>query len=324
MITKVRVKNFKCFGESGGDFELAPLTFLFGDNSAGKSTVLQALDFCLSGSKRSVSDGLAGLADGNSGGPQIDFAQHVYRHDTTRRMELEVRCTLEGGITKSAQATFCMDGGGPSDPGDWAVVRAAVQQFRHVAAPRPAAASFDNVSSLARLSRMKSVSPQKVNELLKQLEVDYEFIAEDQLRDTVFDLVLPIRHVGTGIDHLVNNLQQLVEMTSGTILALEEPESHLHPRQLGPFTKIITERVAAEKGSQVIVECHSDLMLFQLMNLVANGDVRCPEDVRIYYIRRQEGGSVLYPVTIFQNGDVEGWPGKLFPWRSELLSEVFQ
>ena len=41
MLTRIRLENFKSWREL--DMELAPLTLLFGTNSSGKSSVLQAL-----------------------------------------------------------------------------------------------------------------------------------------------------------------------------------------------------------------------------------------------------------------------------------------
>lgn len=40
----IYLRNFKCFGDAGQYVPLAPLTLLFGPNSAGKSAVFQALD----------------------------------------------------------------------------------------------------------------------------------------------------------------------------------------------------------------------------------------------------------------------------------------
>jgi len=42
MLTKLRIKNFKCLRDTG-DLEIRPLTFLVGPNSSGKSSVLQML-----------------------------------------------------------------------------------------------------------------------------------------------------------------------------------------------------------------------------------------------------------------------------------------
>lgn len=42
MLTKLRIKNFKCLQDTG-DLDIRPLTFLVGPNSSGKSSVLQML-----------------------------------------------------------------------------------------------------------------------------------------------------------------------------------------------------------------------------------------------------------------------------------------
>ncbi len=42
MLTKIRIKNFKCFQDTG-ELDIRPLTFLVGPNSSGKSSLLKAL-----------------------------------------------------------------------------------------------------------------------------------------------------------------------------------------------------------------------------------------------------------------------------------------
>lgn len=44
MITKISIENFKCFGERV-EIPIRPLTLLFGANSAGKSTIIQAIHY---------------------------------------------------------------------------------------------------------------------------------------------------------------------------------------------------------------------------------------------------------------------------------------
>jgi AAA15 family ATPase/GTPase len=44
-IKSVTIKNFKGIGESEVRIDLKPITLLFGANSAGKSTILHALQF---------------------------------------------------------------------------------------------------------------------------------------------------------------------------------------------------------------------------------------------------------------------------------------
>ncbi len=43
MLTAMRIRNFKSFGPDGDWFPMGPLTLILGENSSGKSTILQAL-----------------------------------------------------------------------------------------------------------------------------------------------------------------------------------------------------------------------------------------------------------------------------------------
>src|SRR5690606_16394738 len=45
MIKKLEIKNFKGIGDPGVEVEFKPITLLFGPNSAGKSTIIQALHY---------------------------------------------------------------------------------------------------------------------------------------------------------------------------------------------------------------------------------------------------------------------------------------
>ncbi len=45
MITKIYIENFKGIGSPGVEIELKPITLLFGANSAGKSTIIQAMHY---------------------------------------------------------------------------------------------------------------------------------------------------------------------------------------------------------------------------------------------------------------------------------------
>ncbi len=86
MITRIELENFKGIAERVG-IDLRPITLLFGANSAGKSTVLHALQY-----------GLEVLASGNAnadrtrlGGAVIDlggFASLIHGHNLQRRIGL--------------------------------------------------------------------------------------------------------------------------------------------------------------------------------------------------------------------------------------------
>ena len=93
MLTRARIKNFKAWRDTG-DIRLAPLTVIFGGNSAGKSSLghlLLALKqtALLSDRKRSLH-----LGDPNSLIDLGTFADCLYGHDTSNKLEFSLQWKL--------------------------------------------------------------------------------------------------------------------------------------------------------------------------------------------------------------------------------------
>jgi AAA15 family ATPase/GTPase len=82
MITAIEIENFKAIGERVR-VELKPLTLLFGPNSAGKSTIVQAIHYAREILVRSSID----PDRTESGGKSVDlggFRQFVHDHDDSK------------------------------------------------------------------------------------------------------------------------------------------------------------------------------------------------------------------------------------------------
>src|SRR5574344_180140 len=79
MIKRVQIKNFKCYGDPGVDFTLKRVNFIFGDNSAGKSTFLQMIRMALNHDTDRINQ---------------DFARCVFCGDAER--EIKMRITALG------------------------------------------------------------------------------------------------------------------------------------------------------------------------------------------------------------------------------------
>lgn len=84
MIKRIQIKNFKCYGEPGVDFSLKRINFIFGDNSAGKSTFLQLIRMVLNGEEQRIDE---------------NFNSLVFKGDVSR--EIKMRITAMG--TKDMQ-----------------------------------------------------------------------------------------------------------------------------------------------------------------------------------------------------------------------------
>ena len=93
MITGISIENFKGIGERV-DIELRPITLLFGANSAGKSTVLHALQYAahvLSGADMDVRSMGNGQGTADLGG----FQNLVHNHDLNNEVKVGFRIGLK-------------------------------------------------------------------------------------------------------------------------------------------------------------------------------------------------------------------------------------
>ena len=94
LITGVEIENFKGIGRPVR-IELRPITLLFGNNSAGKSTVLHALCYA----HEILSRGNVDARETSLGGDRIDlggFRRFVHAHDQRQEVRLRVDLSLEG------------------------------------------------------------------------------------------------------------------------------------------------------------------------------------------------------------------------------------
>lgn len=96
MIYAVEIENFK--GVSARQrVEFRPVTLLFGPNSAGKSTVFQALLYL----QEVLSTGVADVDRTELGGQAVDlggFARLIHQHDVRKTMRLRVEFATAGGL----------------------------------------------------------------------------------------------------------------------------------------------------------------------------------------------------------------------------------
>ena len=90
-------------------------------------------------------------------------------------------------------------------------------------------------------------------------------------------------NVGFGYSHVLPIIIQVLLAKPNSIVILENPEAHLHPRGQAEIGKLIAETVA--RGVQVFVETHSDHVINGIRVAVKKCIVK-PEDVNIAFFER--------------------------------------
>ncbi len=127
-------------------------------------------------------------------------------------------------------------------------------------------------------------------------------------------------NVGFGISYTLPIIVAALASTPGTIILIENPEAHLHPKGQVKMGQLLG--LAASGGVQVVIETHSDHVLNGI-RLAVHGGKLDPKDVQLHYFQRQnkEGQAVTEVISpkIDRNGRIDRWPDGFFDeWDNSL------
>lgn len=127
-------------------------------------------------------------------------------------------------------------------------------------------------------------------------------------------------NVGFGISYTLPLLVIVLASPPGTLIILENPEAHLHPKGQSKMGELLA--LAASCGVQVVIETHSDHVLNGIRRVVHGGKLD-PQDVQLHYFERKEkeGQAVTEVVSprIDRNGRIDQWPDGFFDeWDKSL------
>lgn len=131
-------------------------------------------------------------------------------------------------------------------------------------------------------------------------------------------------NVGFGISYTLPVLVALLSSEPGSLVILENPEAHLHPRGQVKMGELIARAAAA--GIQVLVETHSDHVLNGIRVAVKTGIVE-PEKVALHFFQRPEdddgtqGVEVVTP-ELDSDGRIDYWPDGFFDEYGKTLRSL--
>lgn len=348
MISRVQIKNFKCYGAPGADFTLKRVNFIFGDNSSGKSTFLQLIRMAL---------------DRDTDRIEQDFSRYVFRGDEEREIKLRITAlapracreafpVYEYRASRDNQVGLHYVGWVSADEFEKGnrdrIRRKGIDAKRdclfceaeqgwiphviHAEAARPERLGVVvQKTSLTNEVLLGSDAVAYVNRFFDELNVPYTAISKNELKDKDFLVPVLRRNVGAGIDGLFETALKLYEwrnykgeVPSGAgksgapdgslgeaghaLLALEEPESHVNERQISPLMNWLFREVNDYANGQIVVECHSELMALKLKNFVRAGVVS-PDDLAILFAEKTPEGTYVHEIAMDEKGNYRTkWP----------------
>lgn len=125
------------------------------------------------------------------------------------------------------------------------------------------------------------------------------------------------RDLGFGITQLLPILVALARR-SPSLLLIEQPELHLHPRLHAELASLFVKATRHEQATQVIAETHSENLILRVQKLIRERQLS-PDEVSIVYVGSSDGaGSWIEPIRVNEKGElIDSWPGGFFTERAQ-------
>ncbi|MCU0496862.1 MAG: DUF3696 domain-containing protein [Anaerolineae bacterium] len=145
---------------------------------------------------------------------------------------------------------------------------------------------------------------------LEALDKEHRFY---QLQVQVANSHSALFDVGFGISQVLPVITLLFFAPEGSILLLEQPELHLHPRAQSVLADLMLH-VAETRHLQLIVESHSEHLLTRLQRRVAESEngFATPDNVKAYFCRMTDQGAHIEDVCMDQYGQIQNYPDNFF------------
>lgn len=133
------------------------------------------------------------------------------------------------------------------------------------------------------------------------------------------DAFLPV-NVGFGIPYVLPLIVELLVSEKDSLLLIENPESHLHPKGQAMLGKLIA--LAAEQGCQIICESHSDHVINGVRVAAKNGLIDNEKVEISFFSKNLEQETKVNNIFIDRNGNLSDYPLGLLDEWGNLMAEL--
>jgi len=122
--------------------------------------------------------------------------------------------------------------------------------------------------------------------------------------------------VGFGVSQVLPVLVQLFYAPANSIIIMEQPEIHLHPRAQAALADVMIDAILSgedgkERGIQLIIETHSEHFLRRLQRRIAE-DIISESQLAAYFVNANVQPAALEPLQVDLYGNIINWPKDFF------------
>ena len=116
--------------------------------------------------------------------------------------------------------------------------------------------------------------------------------------------------IGLGVFQILPTLALCYYVPEGSILILEQPEAHLHPKSQADLADIFID-VVKNRNIQIILETHSEHLLRRLQRRIAEEQIPAT-DTALYCCQVNHGTSEIERLDMDEYGNITNWPQDFF------------
>ena len=121
--------------------------------------------------------------------------------------------------------------------------------------------------------------------------------------------------VGFGVSQVLPVLTQCYCVPEGSILILENPEAHLHPKVQSELADVFID-VVKNRNIQIILESHSEHLLLRLMRRIAEYEIEdegiSADQTAFHFCEIKDGNSRAEQLKVDEYGNISNWPQNFF------------
>jgi predicted ATPase len=174
---------------------------------------------------------------------------------------------------------------------------------------------IDQVSAwMAKISPGIRISAELLPVIEKaKLSISYD---GDRLVSEAF---LPV-NVGFGIPYVLPLIVELLISDENSLLLIENPESHLHPKGQTMLAKLIA--LAADHGCQIICESHSDHIINGVRVAVKNGHISNTKVGVSFFSKNEDQETKVNHIYLDKYGNLSEYPAGLLDEWGILMTEL--
>lgn len=142
-----------------------------------------------------------------------------------------------------------------------------------------------------------------------------------QVRQAIGYKPVSLAAVGVGVSQILPILVTGLLSPKDSLLIIEQPELHLHPRVQSLLGDFFTG--LAKCGKQCLIETHSENLVNQLrLHIVKAGGID-KSDCLIYFAHQEpDKGAVFEPIEISPRGNILNWPEGFFDVTIQQEEEI--